>query len=110
MATGKKKPSVKKKPSSQEFELAMKYHLISQYRNLVAKRYDYEILKDHPDMPANITVDVVQAVKQYFLENLYPEPELRMKLDSAFAELENYILHPAKVWDLLGNLTKAIFR
>ncbi|HWB63274.1 MAG TPA: hypothetical protein VG603_07190 [Chitinophagales bacterium] len=88
----------------------MKRHLINKYRGLVAARYDYKAIKNHPDMPEGITPEIVDSLKGYFLGSLYPEPETREKLDAAFAELENYVLHPAKVWDILGNLTSAIFK
>ena len=35
---------------------------------------------------------------------------MRQKLDTAFAELENYVMHPSIVWHLLGSITSAIFR
>ncbi len=99
-----------KAPKAKAIEAEMKYHLIEKYRELIAKKYDYNIIKNHPDIPASITADVVNSLKEYFLENLYPEPKKREKLDSAFSELQNYVMHPAKVWDLLGNLTSAIFK
>lgn len=91
-------------------EIALKQHLIIKYRQLIAKRYKFENIKDIPGLPASITPEVVSMLQQYFLTSLYPEPALREKLDEAFAELENYVMHPAKVWGLVGNLTSAIFR
>jgi hypothetical protein len=107
MATKNKKPSSKKGKSNDH---EMRYHLIEKYRGVVAKRYDYALLKKKPGLPKNISPEVVETLKTYFLENLYPTIEQREKLDAAFAELENYMMHPSKVWDLLGNITTAIFR
>jgi hypothetical protein len=106
----KKKASSKSKSKKPPSELAMKYHLIDKYREVVAKRYDYESIKNHPGMPANITPEIVDSLKHYFLDSVYPVPETREKLDDAFSELENYVRYPAKVWDLLGNITSSLFR
>jgi hypothetical protein len=106
----KKITTQKRKSKNVDPHLAMKYHLIDKYREVVAKRYDYALIKNHPEMPANITPEIVDSLKRYFLDNLYPVPETRAKLDAAFMELEGYVSQPAKVWDLLGNLTAAIFR
>ncbi|MDB5283067.1 MAG: hypothetical protein JWO06_2142 [Bacteroidota bacterium] len=102
-----KKKKVEKNASP---DVAMKYHMISKYRDLVAKRYDYESIKSNPNVPDDFTKKMVETLKVYFLESLYPEPVLREKLDAAFSELENYVMHPSKVWHLLGNITAAIFR
>jgi hypothetical protein len=103
-----------RKPKTRKIKLAdeilLKHHLIIKYRQLISKRYQYQNIKDAPGLPASITPEVVESLRQYFLRNLYPEPEMREKLDEAFSELENYVLHPTKVWGLVGNLTSAIFR
>jgi len=110
MAVKKKAASKKKKMTVKESDVEMKYHLINKYRALVAERYEYKNVKKNLKLPDNITPEIVETLRQYFLTNLYPEPEQRAKLDAAFAELENYVMHPAKVWDLLGNITSAIFK
>lgn len=91
-------------------ERALKHHLINKYREMIAKRYDYAVIKANPDVPDDITEEVVESLKGYFLQHLYPPPEERERLDAAFSELENYVSQPAKVWGLLGNLAGAIFR
>jgi hypothetical protein len=100
----------KKKATTQKSDVEMKYHLINKYRALVAERYDYKNIKKNLKLPENITPEIVETLRQYFLSNLYPEPAQREKLDAAFSELENYVTNPLKVWDLLGNITSAIFK
>lgn len=100
----------KKKAPAKNMDTEMKYHLINKYRSVVAERYEYENVKKTLKLPDNITPEIVETLRRYFLNNLYPEPAQRAKLDAAFAELENYVLHPAKVWNLLGNITSAIFK
>jgi hypothetical protein len=111
MAVKKKSASSKKKKVQlEESDQEMRYHLINKYRAVVASRYEYKNVKKTLVLPENITPEIVETLRQYFLTSLYPEPEQRAKLDVAFAELENYVLHPGKVWDLLGNITSAIFK
>jgi hypothetical protein len=111
MAVKKKNVTAKKKKTgTQKSDAEMKYHLIDKYRALVAERYDYKNVKKNLQLPENITPEIVETLRQYFLNNLYPEPAKREKLDAAFAELENYVMHPRKIWDLLGNITSAIFK
>ena len=88
----------------------LKFHLINKYRALIAQRYTYDAIKDNPDVPSDITQGVVDALRYYFLEDLYPEPVQREKLDAAFKQLGHYVTQPAKVWGLLGNITLAIIR
>ncbi len=115
MAVKKKAAAAKTKTKSKKttgphMDMEMKYHLINKYRSVVATRYEYKNVKKMLVLPDNITPEVVETLRQYFLNNLYPEPAQRAKLDAAFAELENYVMHPAKVWNLLGNITSAIFK
>ncbi len=109
---GKKKEAAgkKRKATAQKSDVEMKYHLINKYRALVAERYEYKNVKKNLKLPENITPEIVETLRQYFLGNLYPEPAQREKLDAAFTELENYVTNPLKVWDLLGNITSAIFK
>ena len=110
MAEKKKAAAKKKKASVKGSDTEMKYHLINKYRTVVATRYEYKNVKKMLVLPDNITPEIVETLRQYFLTNLYPEPAQRQKLDAAFSELENYVMHPGKVWNLLGNITSAIFK
>ena len=105
MATKKKAGS---KTSTADVE--MKYHLIQKYREVVEKRYDYKTIIKLHHLPEGIDKAVVDTLKKYFLESLYPEPKYREKLDAAFEELQNYVLHPGRIADLVGNIGSAIFR
>lgn len=96
------------KPSMADIE--MKYHLIDKYRDVVAKRYDYKTVNKKYELPDAINKEVVDTLKIYFLESLYPEPAKREKLDAAFEELQNYVLHPGRIADLLGNIGSAILK
>lgn len=104
----KKKTAQSTTNSSGDHE--MKYHLIDKYREVVARRYEYETVAENFELPEEIDRVVVETLKSYFLESLYPEPAQREKLDAAFEELQNYVLHPGRITDLLGNIGSAILR
>ena len=85
-------------------------HLIDKYRQIIAERYNYVKLTEYKPLPEGMTEQMVDEIRGFFLESIYPEPTKRHELDDAFAQLQNYIHQPAKVWGILGNLTAAIFK
>jgi len=89
---------------------SLKHELIVLYRKSIYKRYDFERVKNDPQLPAYFNKAMTDELLNFFLDNLYTEPAKREKLDAAFARLENYTSDPAKIWGLVGNLTSAIFR
>ena len=88
---------------------SLKYHLINKYRELIARRYD-DVIKNIDKTGINLGRDVAIEIKDFFLENVYPEPAQRQKLDRAFAELRNFTTQPQLIWGLLGSLPMALFQ
>lgn len=85
-------------------------HLIEKYRETIALRYNYPHLASHFVLSSQLTEDVVESVRNYFMESLYPPAEERWKLDEAFESLRSFVSHPAKTLALLGNMAGALFR
>jgi len=85
-------------------------HLIDKYRESVKKRYIYNDLNDRFELSSQVNREVIDALRTYFLESLYPAIPERKKMDEAFDGLNAFISHPAKTWKLLGNMTMAIFK
>ncbi|GIV33524.1 MAG: hypothetical protein KatS3mg031_1059 [Chitinophagales bacterium] len=85
-------------------------HLIDKYRETVARRYNYRYLSEQFDLPDQLTEDVVEDLRNYFLTWLYPPAAERKKVDEAFESLRSFIQKPAKTWALLGSMANAIFR
>ena len=94
--------------SDNEQQLAS--HLIDKYRDSVELRYTYENLADRFELSSQVTREVIEDLKSYFMECLYPQAEQRAKMDEAFDGLNSFITHPAKTWRLLGNMTMAVLR
>lgn len=88
---------------------ALRNELIIKYRQSIAERYDFDKLKDDPKLPKGFTREIIDELRDFFLENLYSAPKQREKLDAAFKQLETYVAHPTKIWGLLGNMVSAIF-
>jgi hypothetical protein len=84
-------------------------HLILQYRKLIEERYQYASLAELLHIPSQISEEDVDKVREFFLKSVYPPPEQREELDSAFKNLKSYILNPAKAIGLLGNVAIVSF-
>lgn len=83
--------------------------IIEKFREMVAKRYEYQNLAKIFDLPKELDEDVVKNIEGYFLNDVYPTFKKRKELDDTFLSLGRYIKDPMKIKDLLGNMTKALF-
>lgn len=91
-------------------ESALSSHMIDKYRDSINLRYNYEHLSRQFDLSPQLTEEVVESLRNYFLVCLYPAADERKKVDDAFESLRSFIRYPAKTWALLGNMAAAIFR
>jgi hypothetical protein len=98
-----------KKTALQSADSELKYHLVNKYRELISRRYD-DVIKNIDKAPVKLDPKVASDLKDFFLENIYPDTDQRRKLDVAFAELGNFVHNPSLVWGLLGSLPRAIFQ
>lgn len=93
-----------------ESEVALAAHLIDKYRDSINLRYSYEHLSHEFILSSQLTEEVVESLRGYFLDCLYPTADERKKLDEAFDSLRSFIKYPVKTWALLGNMAAAILR
>lgn len=84
--------------------------IINKFREMVSKRYEYTQLKERFDLPDVINESIIAEIKAYFLSSIYPEATKRKELEDAFAGLGAYVKSPRKIWGLLGNMSKALFK
>lgn len=91
-------------------ESALAEHLIELYRNKVSERYTYQNLDQKIKLPASITPEVVEEMRHYFLNYVYPPAAEREQLEAAFGHLQEYVQKPSKVWFLLGDMASAVVR
>ncbi len=91
-------------------EKQLAVHLIDKYRESIKQRYDFGHLSEQFVLSSQLDEEVIEAMRNYFLECLYPTAEERRTVDIAFDSLRSFVRHPAKTWALLGNMAGAIFR
>lgn len=86
------------------------YHIIEKFRESVENRYNFNDLKQRFDLPPTITENIVVEVKNYFLTTIYPPAPERKELEEAFKDLADYVKQPRKMWNLFGDMARALFK
>jgi len=95
------------KPTEQEQELITA--IIDVYRGLIGSRYDYDILLAEGKLKKDISPEIVLSIKNFFLNDVYPDAAKRNQIEAAFETLGSYVSQPAKAMGLFGSVTSAIF-
>jgi hypothetical protein len=90
-------------------EEALITKLIEVYRELIRTRYQYEILLRDGKLPDNVDKKIVDSVRNFFLNDVYPNAEKRKTIETAFETLGNYVNQPAKAMVLFGSMASAVF-
>ena len=83
--------------------------VIEGYRNTIAQRYQYQLIKNNYKIPETVDKETVDAIRDYFLNYVYPDFEQRTELNDAFESLDNYIKQPEKLLRILKDSFKLIF-
>lgn len=86
------------------------YHIIEKFREMVEKRYDFNELKLRIDLPPVITEEIIDEIENYFLNTIYPPVAERRALEAAFEDLADYVKQPRKIWNLFGDMARALFK
>ncbi|MFT6879432.1 MAG: hypothetical protein ACI9QN_000453 [Arcticibacterium sp.] len=84
--------------------------VIVGYRALIAERYDFDKISLQADFPDSFSKEQVDSFKAFFLDYLYPNPLKREELNEAFEALDGYIKHPSKLFQVLMDSTKLLFK
>ncbi len=95
-------------PSATEKELMNS--LVDSYREIIEERYQYETLKKKIEMPDGVTREVVDSIRNYFLEYIYPNRESRVRLSAGFEPLKTYASNPNKMLKIVGSFSGAILK
>jgi hypothetical protein len=85
-------------------------HLIDKYRELIIIRYDYDELIKRLNLDSRLTRNDIDNLCNYFIDYIYPNAEKREQIEKAFKTLSAFISKPLKIWRLLGNMAKAVFK
>ena len=84
--------------------------IIQAYRNTISLRYQYQNIKANFELPASISEETVDELRDYFLNYIYPEHQKREELNAAFDSLDDYIKHPHKLVAILKDAFKLVFK
>ena len=84
--------------------------VIVGFRNLLSERYQFKNISGKYDIPASFDEERVDRYRNFFLEQVYPDPEKRELLDEAFKSLDNYLTHPDKLVRILLDSVAVVLR
>ncbi len=83
--------------------------IIEGYRNTIAQRYHYQNINSKYEIPESINEEIVNSIRSYFLNYVYPESKKRTELNEAFKSLDNYTKHPEKLLRILVDSARLLF-
>lgn len=84
--------------------------IVIGYRNLINERYNYKNLDKKYDLPKTINEEIVEEIKNFFLNYIYPDITEREKLNEAFKSLDNNLKNPEKLFGVLKESVKLVFK
>jgi len=84
-------------------------HLIEVYRELIHIRYQYDTLKKSGSLTDKVDKKIVDSIRSFFLNDVYPDVKKRKQIEEAFDTLGSYVKQPAKALGLFSSVTSALF-
>lgn len=92
---------------------ALRSAVITAYRQTLMERYSEDFVRRVPGLEAQangISDETIRALREFFLEHLYPTPQTRRKLDDAFDRMKDVITSPRRMFALLGTAGRSLFK
>jgi len=83
--------------------------IIFTYRSMISDRYTYEDITSAYDIPGSFTKEKLEELKSYFLDHIYPSPDIREEIDEAFKTLQGYTSNPTQLINLLKDSSSLVF-
>ena len=84
-------------------------YIILAYRSMINDRYTYDVVASSYEVPDSFTEEKLDQLKSYFLDHIYPSPDVREEIDEAFKTLQGYTSNPAQLINLLKDSTSLVF-
>jgi len=84
--------------------------VILGYRSVISERYQYYSIRSKYNIPDSFDEDRVERYRNYFLNHIYPLPEVRDELNEAFNSLDNFIAQPDKLLRILMDSAGVILK
>ncbi len=86
------------------------HEIIIGYRNVVSERYQYDNIRKKYELPASFDENKTAQLRDYFLNYIYPPPHKRDELNAAFNSLDDYIKHPEKLFRIIVDSSRLLFK
>jgi hypothetical protein len=84
--------------------------IIEGYHRLIQDRYVYDKIVQNYDLPASVTQEKFELIRNYFLNYMYPSAEKRKELNDAFLSLDDHIKHPNQLLRIIVDSGGLLFR
>jgi hypothetical protein len=85
-------------------------HIIETLRKTVLERYQFNNLQNIGKPSFFITKEVVEELRIFFLQYIYPDADARIILNRAFENLEKHFKNPRHILDLMGSGISMAFK
>jgi hypothetical protein len=83
--------------------------IIEFYREEIRQRYQLECLRKVSDFET-IPDPILNALREYILERLYPPPNTRLQMDEAFGDLAHLLRSPGRLTPLIATILTSMLR
>lgn len=90
-------------------DLLLEGAIVEFYREEIRKRYQLDRLRQIPEFDA-ISDEMLNALRDYFLDRLYPTMEVRDEMDEAFNDLGALLRSPGRLTPLIGAAITSMLR
>ena len=84
--------------------------VIIGFRKLIFNRYQFDHIASKYEIPDSFDEDRMILYRDFFLEQIYPNPSKREPLEEAFRSLDNYLTHPDKLLRILFDSVAIVLR
>ncbi len=84
--------------------------ILITYREMINNRYQHQNLHSQYDLPDAFSEERLENFRNYFLNFLYPHPDIREQLNATFENLDSYIKKPKKLLRLLFDSTGIVLK
>ncbi len=83
--------------------------IVDFYRDEIRLRYQLDRLHEIPEF-GTVSDEMLDSLREFFLERLYPSAEIRLQMDEAFDDLGHLLRSPGRLTPLIGAAVSSMLR
>lgn len=84
--------------------------IIDGYHRVIEERYQFDKIREKYELPPSITEERFNALRDYFLYQMYPSVERRKDLNEAFSSLDDHLRNPDHLARIMIDSASLIFK